>query len=102
MAKTKMDENGKVQIPLQTRKKLGLQSGAEFELKQDDNVLVLKPIPSKKSKVNSPPLSASEKKEIEESKREFATQKTRIYDNAAELLDALHGEREEHKQRMAK
>ena len=102
MAKTKMDENGKVQIPLQTRKKLGLQSGVEFELEQDDNALVLKPILPKKSRVNSPPLSALEKREIGESEREFATQKTQVYDNAADLLDALHSEREKHKLRMAK
>jgi bifunctional DNA-binding transcriptional regulator/antitoxin component of YhaV-PrlF toxin-antitoxin module len=61
MAKAKLDENGKVQIPLEALKKLGLKSGAEFELKQDDGVLVLKPILPEKSRVKSSPLSASEK-----------------------------------------
>ena len=56
-----MDENGKVQIPLETIKKLGLKSGAEFELKQDDDVLVLKTIIPKKSKLKSPPLSLQKK-----------------------------------------
>ena len=90
MAKAKLDENGKVQIPLEALKKLGLKSGTEFELKQDDGVLVLKPILPKKSMVKSPPLSASEKMEIEESEREFAGQTTQVYDNASDLLDALH------------
>jgi bifunctional DNA-binding transcriptional regulator/antitoxin component of YhaV-PrlF toxin-antitoxin module len=94
MVKAKMDENGKVQIPLETIKKLGLKSGTEFELKQDDGVLVLKPILPKKSGVKSPPLSASEKIEIEESEKEFATQTTQVYDNASDLIDALHAERE--------
>ncbi len=89
-----MDENGKVQIPLETIKKLGLKSGTEFELKQDDDVLVLKPIIPKKSKLKSPPLSASEKMEIEESEKEFSTQDTKVYDNSSDLLDALHAERE--------
>ena len=95
MAKAKLDENGKVQIPLEALKKLGLKSGTEFELKQDDGVLVLKPILPKKSMVKSPTLlSASEKMEIEESEREFAGQTTQVYDNASDLLDALHAERE--------
>jgi bifunctional DNA-binding transcriptional regulator/antitoxin component of YhaV-PrlF toxin-antitoxin module len=93
MAKAKMDENGKVQIPLEAIKKLGLKSGTEFELKQDDGVLVLKPILPKKSRVKSPPLSASEKIEIEESEKEFTAQTTQVYDNASDLLDALHAER---------
>jgi bifunctional DNA-binding transcriptional regulator/antitoxin component of YhaV-PrlF toxin-antitoxin module len=93
MAKAKMDENGKVQIPLETIKKLGLKNGTEFELKQDNEVLVLKQILPKKSKVKSPPLSASEKMEIEESEKEFATQTTKVYDNASDLLNALHTER---------
>jgi hypothetical protein len=53
----------------------------------------LKPILPKKSKTKSPPLSASEKMEIEESEKEFATQTTQVYDNASELLNALHAER---------
>ncbi len=93
MAKAKLDENGKVQIPLEALKKLWLKSGTEFELKQDDGVLVLKPILPKKSRIKSPLLSASEKMEIEESEREFAGQTTQVYDNASDLLDALHAER---------
>ncbi len=93
MAKAKLDENGRVQIPLEALKKLGLKSGTEFELKQDNGVLVLKPILPKKSRVKSPPLSASEKMEIKESEREFAGQTTQVYDNASDLLDALHAER---------
>lgn len=89
-----MDENGKVQIPLETIKKLGLKNGTEFELKQDDDVLVLKQILPKKSKIKSPALSASERMEIEESEKEFATQTTQVYDNASDLLNALHAERE--------
>ena len=97
MAKAKMDENGRVQIPLEAIKKLGLKSGTEFELKQDDDVLVLKPILPKKSRTRSPPLSASEKSEIEESEKEFANQTTQVYDNASDLLNALHAEREKSK-----
>jgi bifunctional DNA-binding transcriptional regulator/antitoxin component of YhaV-PrlF toxin-antitoxin module len=66
MAKAKTDENGKVQIPLETIKRLGLKNSTEFELKQDDDVLVLKQIPPKKPRVKSSPLPASEKTEIEE------------------------------------
>ena len=88
-----MDENGKVQIPLETIKKLGLKSGTEFELKRDDDVLVLKTIIPKKFKLKSPSLSASEKMEIEESEKEFATQNPKVYDSASDLLDALHAER---------
>jgi bifunctional DNA-binding transcriptional regulator/antitoxin component of YhaV-PrlF toxin-antitoxin module len=94
MAKAKMDENGKVQIPLETIKKLGLKNDTEFELKQDNEVLVLKQILPKKSRAKSPPLSTSEKSEIEESEKEFATQTTQVYDNAPDLLNALHAERE--------
>lgn len=49
---------------------------------------------SKKSKLKSPPLSASEKMEIEESEKEFATQNTKVYDNSSDLLNALHAERQ--------
>ena len=80
-----------VQIPLAARKRLGLKSGTEFEFKQDDDVLVLKPILAQR--VKSPPLSDSEKLEIEESEREFATHSSKVYDNANDLLDALHTER---------
>ena len=55
----------------------------------------LKPIvPKKKSMVKSPLLSTSEKMEIEESEKEFATQNTKVYDNSSDLLNALHAEKE--------
>ena len=97
MAKAKLDENGKIQIPIEEIKRLGLITGTEFELKQGNDVLVLKPIRPKKPKAKSPPLSASEKREIEESEKEFATENTQVYDNASDLLHALHAERQEHK-----
>jgi AbrB family looped-hinge helix DNA binding protein len=94
MAKAKLDDKGRVQIPKEEIKRLGWKSGTEFELKQDDDVFVLKPIVRKKSPIKSPPLSASEKMEIEESEREFATQTAQVYDNTSDLLNALHAERE--------
>jgi len=39
-----MDERGRVLIPLDEREKLGLKAGTEFELAQEDGVLVLKPV----------------------------------------------------------
>ena len=83
-----------LKIPLQARKKMGLKSGTEFEFKQDDDVLVLKPILSKKSKLKSPPLSASEKEEIEESEKEFAAGSSPVYESASELISALRAERD--------
>ena len=94
MAKAKMDEHGKVQIPLAAIRKLGLKSGTEFELKQADGVLVLKPIAQKQLRVKSPPLSASELAEIEESEREFASGTSKVYDNVSDLIEDLHAERE--------
>lgn len=44
MGKTKMDERGRVLIPNAEREKLGLKSGAEFELVEEKGVLLLKPI----------------------------------------------------------
>ncbi len=44
MGKTRMDERGRVLIPLDEREKLGLKAGTEFELAQEDGVLVLKPV----------------------------------------------------------
>lgn len=41
----------------------------------------------------SPPLSASEIIEIEESEREFSAQDSQVYDNVADLISALHSER---------
>ena len=42
----------------------------------------------------SPALSSVEKKDIAESEKEFAAQSVEVYDNASDLLDALHAERE--------
>jgi AbrB family looped-hinge helix DNA binding protein len=39
-----MDERGRILIPLNERKKLGLKVGTEFELVREDGVLVLRPI----------------------------------------------------------
>lgn len=94
MAKARMDEHGRVQIPTATIKKLGLKGGTEFELKQDDDVLVLKPIVHGHPIVKSPPLSPLEIAEIEESEKEFATQPQKVYDNSSDLLDVLHAERQ--------
>ncbi len=102
MAKAKLDENGRVQIPIEEIKRLGWKSGTEFELKHTNDVLVLKPILPKKPAVKSPPLSASEKMEIEESEKEFASNETKVYDNSSDLLNALHAERQEHKLKGAK
>ena len=41
----------------------------------------------------SPLLSASEIAEIEESEKEFSSQNSQIYDNATDLINALHLER---------
>ena len=94
VAKAKMDEHGRVQIPIEAIRRLGLKSGAEFELKQDDGVLVLKPIVPRRRFVKSPPLSPSEIVDIEESEREFASQNPQVYDSTSDLLDALHAERQ--------
>jgi len=102
MAKTKLDENGRVQIPLEELKRLGLKTGTEFELKHDDDLLVLKPIRKKKSATKSPRLSALEKKEIEESENEFATGTSKVYNGPSDLLNSLHAERKENKDKAAK
>ncbi|MGB9914866.1 MAG: AbrB/MazE/SpoVT family DNA-binding domain-containing protein [Candidatus Bathyarchaeales archaeon] len=44
MGKIRMDGRGRVLIPLDARERLGLKAGAEFELVQADDVLVLKPV----------------------------------------------------------
>ena len=93
----KMDERGRVLIPLDAREKLGLKSGTEFELVQDDGVLVLKPIVSKVGSVKSPPLSASEILEIKESEREFSAKNSQVYESTSDLLNALHSERDRSK-----
>jgi AbrB family looped-hinge helix DNA binding protein len=48
-----MDERGRVLIPLDEREKLGLKAGAEFELVQEDGVLVLKPVISEPLRVEA-------------------------------------------------
>jgi bifunctional DNA-binding transcriptional regulator/antitoxin component of YhaV-PrlF toxin-antitoxin module len=93
MAKAKMDEHGRVQIPSAAIKKLGLKNGTEFELKQEDGVLVLKPIAQKPRTFKSPPLSAIELADIEEGEREFASGTAQVFDNVSDLLNDLHAER---------
>jgi bifunctional DNA-binding transcriptional regulator/antitoxin component of YhaV-PrlF toxin-antitoxin module len=44
MGKAKMDERGRVLIPLDERQRLGLKAGVEFDVIREDVVLVLKPI----------------------------------------------------------
>lgn len=50
---------------------------------------------------HSPLLSASEIAEIEESEREFSNQNPQVYDNATDLINALHLERSECKRANA-
>lgn len=44
VGKAKMDERGRILIPLNEREKLGLKAGTEFDLIREDGVLVLKPL----------------------------------------------------------
>ena len=44
MGKTRMDERGRVLIPLRERERLRLKPGTEFELIAEKGVLLLKPI----------------------------------------------------------
>ena len=44
MGKAKMDERGRVLIPIDERERLGLKAGVEFDVIREDGVLVLKPI----------------------------------------------------------
>jgi AbrB family looped-hinge helix DNA binding protein len=44
MGRTKLDERGRILIPLEERQKLGLKTGTEIELVSDDGALILKPI----------------------------------------------------------
>jgi AbrB family looped-hinge helix DNA binding protein len=44
VGKTKMDERGRVLIPLNEREKLGLKVGVEFEIAEEEGTLLLKPI----------------------------------------------------------
>jgi len=48
-----MDERGRVLIPAEEREKLGLKSGTEFELVEENGVLFLKPIVSAPIRVRS-------------------------------------------------
>jgi len=48
-----MDERGRVLIPAEEREKLGLKSGTEFELVEENGVLLLKPIILKPLRVQS-------------------------------------------------
>nr|MDO8134018.1 AbrB/MazE/SpoVT family DNA-binding domain-containing protein [Candidatus Njordarchaeum guaymaensis] len=44
MGKTRMDERGRVLIPAEERERLSLKSGTEFELVEENGILLLKPI----------------------------------------------------------
>jgi AbrB family looped-hinge helix DNA binding protein len=39
-----MDKHGRVLIPVEERKRLGLKSGAEFDLVEERGILLLKPV----------------------------------------------------------
>jgi AbrB family looped-hinge helix DNA binding protein len=52
MAKVKMDEEGRILIPVKERDALGLKAGTEFEVVFKGNVLVLKPILPKPLRVD--------------------------------------------------
>jgi len=53
MGKTKIDERGRILIPSEEREKLGLKSGAEFELIEERGTLILKPVIPKPLRVQS-------------------------------------------------
>ncbi len=44
MGKAKMDERGRILIPLEERGKLGLKAGTEFDVARTDGALILRPI----------------------------------------------------------
>jgi len=44
VGKAKMDERGRILIPLDEREKLGLKAGVEFDVHREEGVLVLRPI----------------------------------------------------------
>lgn len=48
-----MDQRGRVLIPLEEREKLGLKSGAEFELVEEEGMLVMKPIVPEPSRLKT-------------------------------------------------
>jgi len=53
MGKIRLDERGRVLIPSEERERLGLKSGAEFEMVEERGVLLLKPIVSEPVRVKS-------------------------------------------------
>ncbi len=53
MGKIRMDERGRILIPSEERERLGLKSGAEFELTEEKGVLLLKPVVKASLKVQS-------------------------------------------------
>ena len=44
MGKAKLDERGRILIPLEERQKLRLKPGTEVNITSDDGALILKPI----------------------------------------------------------
>ncbi len=48
-----MDSRGRILIPTKERKKLGLKAGTEFEIFDEEGIVLLKPVVSTPLKVNS-------------------------------------------------
>jgi AbrB family looped-hinge helix DNA binding protein len=53
MGRTKLDERGRILIPLNERRKLGLKKGTEIELVRAEGVLILKPLIPKSIQVDA-------------------------------------------------
>jgi AbrB family looped-hinge helix DNA binding protein len=53
VGKSRMDERGRILIPLNDREKLGLKVGTEFDLIIENGVLILKPIIPQPIRVNA-------------------------------------------------
>ncbi len=53
VGKAKLDERGRILIPLEERQKLGLKTGTEVELVSDEGALILKPIISAPLRVDA-------------------------------------------------
>ena len=53
MGKARLDQRGRILIPLEERQKLGLKTGAEIDITSDDGVLILKPIIPKPIRVDT-------------------------------------------------
>lgn len=53
MGKAKLDERGRILIPLEEREKLGLKVGTEINITTSDGVLILKPIIPQPIQVNA-------------------------------------------------